>query len=238
LQDSNFVRKKFIDITDCFHQQESYISAMTDGGINNSRMRSARPSWLVKQYSGLAKSGRALDLACGQGGDAVYLAGQDFDVIALDNLQDNLERAYQLAENKNVSVDLRNSDPLDFKFHKDRYSIIVANNLFQHLKKSQSVDLAAKIVYGLRREGLVFGSALTVNDPSFKEIKKRKIAEIEKNCFQLSNGWLYSFFDNREVLDIFPAMQPVYYSETDYFRSQQTGASWRGLVEFVFKKNC
>ncbi|NIP43005.1 MAG: class I SAM-dependent methyltransferase [candidate division Zixibacteria bacterium] len=210
---------------------------MTDSGINDSRMRSARPSWLVKQYCGLAKSGLALDLSCGRGGDAVYLAGQGFDVIALDIVQDNLERSYQLAENKNVSIDLRNIDPLDFKFHKERYSIIVADQIFQHLKKSQNVDLAAKIIYSLRKGGLVLGSALTVNDPSFKEIKKRKIAEIEKNCFQLPNGWLYSFFNNREVLDIFPDMQPVYYSESDYFESEHTGASWRGLVEFVFRKN-
>jgi 2-polyprenyl-3-methyl-5-hydroxy-6-metoxy-1,4-benzoquinol methylase len=210
---------------------------MTDKtGIEDDRTHGARPSWLIKQYCGLAKKGPALELSCGQGGDAVYLAGRDFEVIALDSLQDNLERVYELAESKKVSIDLRNIDPREFKFHKERYSVISANHLFQHLKKSEASDLAAKIIYSLRRGGIVLGSALTVNDPSYREIKKKKIAEMEKNCFQLPNGWLYSFFDTREVLDMFPALQPVYYSETDYFESERTGESWRGLVEFVFKK--
>ncbi len=220
-----------------FISQKVIFNGMTDkSGIEDTRMHGARPSWLIKQYCGLAKKGLALDLSCGHGGDAVYLAGRDFEVVALDRLQDNLERAYELAESKKVSVDLRNIDPREFKFHKERYSAIAANHLFQHIKKSDASDLAAKIIYSLRKGGLVLGSALTVNDPSYKEIRKKKIAEIEKNCFQLPNGWIYSFFDTREVLDMFPALQPVYYSETDYFESERTVESWRGLVEFVFRK--
>lgn len=46
----------------------------------------------------------AIDLACGTGRDAVYLAMQEFQVSAVDNLPDALERCSQLADRNSVSI--------------------------------------------------------------------------------------------------------------------------------------
>jgi len=53
---------------------------------------------------------RALDLACGTGRDAVYLAQSGFDVEAIDVLPDALERAADLARRNSVSVSVRCAD--------------------------------------------------------------------------------------------------------------------------------
>ena len=53
--------------------------------------------------SGSAKP-RALDLACGAGRDAVYLAMQGFDVDAFDILPDALDRCRDLARRNGVTV--------------------------------------------------------------------------------------------------------------------------------------
>ena len=48
--------------------------------------------------------GKALDVACGSGRDAVFLAGNGYEVVALDRLPDALERASELARGQGVSL--------------------------------------------------------------------------------------------------------------------------------------
>jgi SAM-dependent methyltransferase len=57
---------------------------------------------LVDELS--AKPGRALDLGCGTGRDAVYLASRGWTVTGVDGVPRALERARQRAQSKEVEV--------------------------------------------------------------------------------------------------------------------------------------
>ncbi len=54
------------------------------------------PNEFVEEVAPLLPPGRALDLGCGTGRDAVYLASLGWEVTAVDHLPDALERARQL----------------------------------------------------------------------------------------------------------------------------------------------
>jgi len=54
--------------------------------------------------------GRALDLACGSGRDAVYLAMRGYEVDAVDRLPDALERAQDLARRSGVRLNTIRAD--------------------------------------------------------------------------------------------------------------------------------
>jgi SAM-dependent methyltransferase len=58
---------------------------------------------LVAEVAGLAP-GRALDVGCGEGADAVWLAGRGWHVTALDVSRVALERARRHARDANVEV--------------------------------------------------------------------------------------------------------------------------------------
>ena len=65
---------------------------------------SGRPNGaLVTEVTGLAP-GRALDVGCGEGADAVWLAGHGWDVTALDVSQVALDRAAERARQAGVHV--------------------------------------------------------------------------------------------------------------------------------------
>jgi SAM-dependent methyltransferase len=65
---------------------------------------SGRPNTaLVAEIAGLTP-GRALDVGCGEGADAVWLAGRGWDVTALDVSQVALERATRHARDAEVEV--------------------------------------------------------------------------------------------------------------------------------------
>ncbi len=68
------------------------------------RVWSGRPNGsLVREVEGL-EPGRALDVGCGEGADAIWLAERGWQVTALDVSQVALERARQAAEAAGVEV--------------------------------------------------------------------------------------------------------------------------------------
>jgi len=73
-----------------------------------SRVRLWEPARVVEiatiQFSPLLPGKRALDLACGTGRNAVYLAMAGFDVTAIDILPDALQRTRDLASRYGVTV--------------------------------------------------------------------------------------------------------------------------------------
>jgi len=74
------------------------------------------PSPTVHAWAGRLPPGRALDLGCGTGRDAVYLAAAGHDVVAVDRLPDALDRAAALARHhglaiRTLALDLRHELP-------------------------------------------------------------------------------------------------------------------------------
>ncbi|WP_081809173.1 bifunctional 2-polyprenyl-6-hydroxyphenol methylase/3-demethylubiquinol 3-O-methyltransferase UbiG [Mycobacterium sp. URHB0044] len=72
---------------------------------STAQMFSGRPNGaLVTEVSGL-QPGRALDVGCGEGGDAVWLAGRGWQVTALDVSRVALDRAALRAQDAGVHVE-------------------------------------------------------------------------------------------------------------------------------------
>ena len=70
--------------------------------------------FLVSELEGLAP-GRALDLACGEGRNAVWLAQQGWRVTGVDFSQVGLAKAAQLAESRGVEVEWVEADLLEYR---------------------------------------------------------------------------------------------------------------------------
>ncbi|RMF87608.1 MAG: methyltransferase domain-containing protein, partial [Nitrospirae bacterium] len=58
--------------------------------------------WLVAHAHGLPRAGRALDLACGEGRDAVYLAALGLQVTGVDGSRVALAKGRRLAAARGV----------------------------------------------------------------------------------------------------------------------------------------
>lgn len=89
---------------------------------------------------------RVLDIGCGEGKDAVFLARNGYVVSALDATDMGIEKGKLLAEKYGVSVEFFKADIEDFRLN-DKYDIIFSsgalhfvrpeyrNDLFQNLKE-------------------------------------------------------------------------------------------------------
>lgn len=81
----------------------------------------------IEQIKRLAPGKRALDIACGEGRNSIYLAKQGFEVVGLDISQAGLEKARAWMEKESVKIDLRLVD-LEGYHITERYDLIINFN--------------------------------------------------------------------------------------------------------------
>jgi tellurite methyltransferase len=101
----------------------------------------------IEQILRLAPGKRALDIACGEGRNSVFLARQGFQVTGLDISDVGLEKAAQRAAEAGVSVDYRQVDLEGYRIT-EQFDLIVNFNFLLR-------DLIAEEVQALSPGGLL-----------------------------------------------------------------------------------
>jgi len=154
-------------------------------------------------------AGKALDLACGTGRHAIFLAENGWRVTAVDNSAVGIEIARARAAEKSVEIDFRRVDleAGEFKIEENAYDLIcdfyyLQRELFREMKK------------GLKTGGLVVS---TIHIYGENEPEGR---------FLLGEGALKEFFEDFEIL---------HYHETS-LTDTDAGEHHRRTAEIVARK--
>lgn len=93
---------------------------------STAQMGSGRPNAvLVTKVSGL-RPGRALEIGCGEGADAIWLAAQGWTVTALDAPQVALERAALQAREAAVHVEWVHAGLVDARLPSGGFDLVCA----------------------------------------------------------------------------------------------------------------
>ncbi len=106
------------------------------------------PNPFLKKHIRLLPKGKALDMATGEGRNAVYLAQHGFEVDAVDISEKGLKKAQKLAREQGVKINTFLVDLGQYEIEKERYDLI-AN--FYFLKRR----LIPRIKKGLKKGGRV-----------------------------------------------------------------------------------
>lgn len=125
--------------------------------------------------------GLVLDLGCGVGVDAKYLAEKGFIVEAVDLNKDSVECSQKICGDLPVTVIKKNI--INYKISAGKYSLIISWNTLSFLKKSNAIKILINIQKGLIKGGIfVFGFFGPEDDWNKKNSKMSffKIEEIKK----------------------------------------------------------
>jgi 2-polyprenyl-3-methyl-5-hydroxy-6-metoxy-1,4-benzoquinol methylase len=106
------------------------------------------PNPFLKKHIHLLPKGKALDIAAGEGRNAVYMAQNGLDVDAVDISEKGLKKAQKLAREKGVKINTFLVDLDQYQIERERYDLI-AN--FYFLKRR----LIPRIRKGLKKGGKV-----------------------------------------------------------------------------------
>jgi cyclopropane fatty-acyl-phospholipid synthase-like methyltransferase len=127
-----------------------------------------------------------LDLGCGYGRDAVFLAQNlPCHILGLDNS----EKAVEMARSSITGETEKRIEFLCYEFGhvNDKYDVILASNLYQLLKPEERAKLRETVKRCLKTDGVFFLSTFSVRDP--QHFGKGTPVENEPN----------TFFDNRYI---------------------------------------
>jgi tellurite methyltransferase len=113
------------------------------------------PNLFLKKHLPFLPKGKALDIAAGEGRNAIFLALHGFDVDAIDISERGLKKARKLGEEAGVRIHTILSDIDTYQVEKEKYDL-VAN--FYFLKRS----LISKMKKGLRKGGRVIFETYTL----------------------------------------------------------------------------
>lgn len=113
------------------------------------------PNPFLKKHIRLLPKGKALDIATGEGRNAVFLAQHGFDVDAVDISGVGLKKAQKLAGGIGVRINTIYADLNTYQIEKEKYDLI-AN--FYFLRRG----LILKIKKGLKKNGRVIFETYTL----------------------------------------------------------------------------
>lgn len=163
--------------------------------------------------------GKVLDLGCGAGVDAEYLAKNGFQVEAVDLDETSIEQTKKLCGN--LSVFVIKQDIAYYNIIPNNYQLIFAWNVLSFLIKESSNNLLLKIQEGLTRDGIFVFSLFGLED------------DWAKNHFGMS------FWTIEELKNLLIKMNFIKILEEKQKKAGATGAikSWHIIRGIAQRKN-
>ncbi len=137
----------------------------------------------------LPRQGKALDLACGTGANALFLASQGLTVHAWDISTVALDKLRQQALKKNLSIQLKNCHITTDLLPENSFNVIVVSRFLDR-------TLCPAIMAALKKQGLLFYQTFNINKLS---------PQGPTNPDYL--------LQRNELLDLFRPLSVVYYQE-------------------------
>ena len=122
---------------------------------------------LAKYIESSVVKGKALDLGCGDGRHALFLARNGFKVTGVDVSQVAIKKLESIAkaEKLNSFLKLHHSDARDFDYPSEKYDFVAAVTLFDHVPQKDVRPLFDKVAGSLKKNGVIFIKVHTVKDP-------------------------------------------------------------------------
>ena len=124
------------------------------------RVETARPCTALRDFAHLLpRTGRALDVACGLGGNAIFLAGRGLDTLAVDISDVALDRLSAYAANQGLPLRAQRRDLEGNSVPLGSYDVIV---VAYYLERALMPALTGALAAG----GILFYQTFTLETPT------------------------------------------------------------------------
>ena len=146
--------------------------------------------WLKGNSDMLTGSGSALDIASGEGRNAIFLAEKGYKTLAVDISANGLKKAHALADEKGVAIETCLADLDSWEIEQNAYDLILCFNFLDR-------RIFPAIKNALKSGGLIFYETFTVDYLKHSSFKREWVLE------------------HNELLDAFSELRILRYREVD-----------------------
>lgn len=162
------------------------------------------PAPSVKKIFNQTEIGEALDIGCGKGDDALFLAEKRFNVTAIDINSNAIKNLEERAKKSGVHVNTAHLDLRNFQLEENRYSIIIAINSLFFLSHDEFADAVERIKNSAKPGGIIIITSFTVQDPMFDKMSKSADFFKKNNrTFENKKGDKWYFLELNELKTYF-----------------------------------
>lgn len=173
-----------------------------------------KPSKLVEEILKYKKSGSVLDLGCGEGRNALFLAKKGFDVTGIDISKEGIKKLERIAKEYNVKIKSFVQEISNFPCI--NYDIIMSIVTLHFFEKDEIGRLVEKIKNYTSENGLNIISVFTEKNP------------YKKFPYLFKQDELRNLYENWEILHYREFITPLKKRKNRLFR--------RSIAELIAKK--
>ena len=118
-------------------------------GVTN--LWSAKPNRFLVSEVGDLEPGRALDIACGEGQNALWLATLGWDVVGVDYSEVAVAKARERAAREGIEVDFVCADLVEYEPAREAFDLVLV--LYLHIPSTQRASVHARASAALAPDG-------------------------------------------------------------------------------------
>ncbi|MBP4048323.1 class I SAM-dependent methyltransferase [Chromobacterium violaceum] len=173
----------------------------------NSSFYGDRPAlslmYFLEKY-GVEGGGQGLDLACGQGRNAFYLASRGFSMFGVDESSEAIASLGERADERHLDVSGKVVNLTELDIEPQRYRIIVAYTALDHVDAAAGERLAKAMMAGLEPGGYLFAAVFLADDPGCTG-RGGGVSE--------TAAYVRHYYRQGELRDQFSGLTPLVYQE-------------------------
>ncbi len=166
------------------------------------------PPWDIgrpqKEFIRLAEegeiSGRVLDVGCGTGENALYLASLGFEVWGIDAAPSAIKKAKENADEHGVTVNFLVSDALKLQSLRTKFDTVIDCGLFHVFSDEERPIFAASLSFVLFPGGKYFMLCFSEHEPGSCGPRRVTQAEIRAT---FGKGWKINYIREAEFETMF-----------------------------------
>lgn len=136
----------------------------------------------------LPSTSRVLDLGCGGGRDAIYMASLGFDVVGVDVTVEAIAIAQRRAEKARVHVDWIVDDVLELSLPSETFDLITDRACFHHIPHAVRPKYAEQVFRLLKPGGVFLVRGCKEERAPFFPVTESEVGKhFSEDCFRLGS---------------------------------------------------
>jgi tellurite methyltransferase len=144
---------------------------------------------LVKLAEALPEGANVLDLGCGEGRNALFLAEKGFDVEAIDISQNGIDKLNRLARERKLSIKAEVRDMKNYRFEFE-YDLIIAHGSLHLIERENWRKLISEMKTHTKSDGYNVVAVFTDILPPPADLKEFHVGLFkEGELFDLYQDW-------------------------------------------------
>ena len=149
-----------------------------------------QPAFVELVRNGELSPGRVLDVGCGTGENATFLAQNGFLVTGIDLVRDAILAANARAAERKVKVDFRVGNALSMELGEDEFDNVIDSGLFHTFSDQERVVFTQEIARVLRKGGKYFMMCFSEKEPTSwggpRRVTRREIEQTFSRFFKIN----------------------------------------------------